>query len=751
MKKQILLLTLFSCLLVVQHLHAAKSVWDGKKSDASWYDDNASEYHINSASQFKGFADLVSYNNCTFEGKTIYLDCDIDLSSHPWSPIGLHSGKPFSGIFDGQNHSITNLLINSNQFDYPDMKDNVGLFGYANKAEIKNISVEGTLEIYSGRYIGGVAAYANRIENIYSDITITLYNSMVSSFIGTVVSQATDAVKVYAMGEIRCSESYIGLTDGCYVGGIAGYCINMSECSSDVELSVNRIGTSSGNIGGISGASGSISNAIFTGIVSVGNYNCNSDQFIPGIGGVCGQLTNGDHLISAPEIMSYGRGWAPGKGIITPKTSNANITNSYYVNTWATGSESYGASITPENLKSGNPLPGFDTNLWEFTANEYPLLTSLKSLMPVPTYTVEYYVDGVLYQADEYKDGETVVVPADPQKEGYTFNGWGYIPPFISGNGWIVNGSFSINKYVITYMVDDEVFKTVTQEYNSYINPPTVFPLKQGYLFKWGEYPEKVPAHDVTIVGIYEEDTYECVDLGLPSGLLWATKNIGATCPEDNGYYFSWGETIIKESYYWGTYSHCSGSETTLTKYCYSSEFGNLDNKMFLDEDDDAATVNWGQTWRLPTEADAMELYNNCTWSLGSMNGVQGCYVTGPNGNSIFLPKAGYKQYKTTFHNRQELFLLTSTLYHGGDAQPNYGLLIYCDDTSYGLAYEERDYGFSARAVTNSDPNGITSQRFGNMVEAKGVYDLQGKKLPIMKKGINIIRYKNGTVRKVLY
>ena len=115
----------------------------------------------------------------------------------------------------------------------------------------------------------------------------------------------------------------------------------------------------------------------------------------------------------------------------------------------------------------------------------------------------------------------------------------GYIPPFISGNGWIVNGSFSINKYVITYMVDDEAFKTVTQEYNSYINPPTVFPLKQGYLFKWGEYPEKVPAHDVTIVGIYEEDTYECVDLGLPSGLLWATKNIGATCPEDNGYYFS--------------------------------------------------------------------------------------------------------------------------------------------------------------------------------------------------------------------
>lgn len=748
--KRFFLLIIISNFLLLQHLCATKSVWDGKRSDTSWYDENATNYHINSAAQFKGFADLVSYNNCSFEGKTIILDCDIDLDNHPWSPIGLHSGKPFSGVFDGQSHSITNLYINSNQFDYPDMKDNIGLFGYAVKAEIKNLSLLGTLEIYSGKYIGGVAAMVKHVENIYSDIAIELHTSLASSYIGTVASYATDAVKTYAKGSIHFTEYYLGLNSGCFVGGIAGSCTNMSECYSDVDVSVNIIGTSSERIGGISGASGTISNALFAGKVSVSNYNCNSDMFLPNIGGISGNLTNGDHLISAPESMSYGRGLATAKSVVVPSTSNANITDTYYVNTWASGNEKYGASITVEHLKSGNMLPGFDTNIWEFNKNEYPIIISLKSLLPQPTYTVEYYVDGVLYWVDEYKNGDAVIPPADPVKEGYTFNGWDYIPPFISGNGWVVNGSFSINSYIITYIIDNEVFKSISQEFNSYIYPPTAFPLRQGCLFSWGDYPEKVPAHDVTIEGHYTEDNYEYVDLGLPSGLLWATKNVGATHPEDYGYYFSWGETYIKESYYWGTYSYCNGSGTTLTKYCYSSTFGEVDNKYTLDEEDDTAAKNWGKPWRLPTEADALELYNNCTWSLGNLNGVGGCYVTGPNGNSIFFPKAGYKQYKTTFHKGKDLYLLLSTLYSNNEVEPDYGLLIYCDDSSYGLAGEERSFGFSARAVTSIDPNGISDNRqYGNN-GINRIYDINGNRLLNAKKGMNIIRLSNGQTRKVL-
>ncbi len=749
MKKSFLLLFVLT-LLHVQHVCAAKSLWDGKKADTSWYDESATEYHITSAAQFKGFADLVSYNNCSFEGKKVILDCDIDLDNHPWSPIGLHSGKPFSGTFDGLNHSITNLLIDSNQFEYPDMKDNVGLFGYAIKAEIKNISVQGKLEISSGKYIGGIAATVSSVENIYSDIEIELSTSLASSYVGTVVSIATDANKIYAKGIIRFKESYLGLNKSCYVGGIAGSCSNMSECYSAVDASINIIGASNEHIGGISGTSKTISNALFAGQISVGNYNCSSDMFMPNIGGICGQLTTGDHLISAPKFMSYGRGFATSKSVVIPSTSNAAVTDTYYLNTWATNNESYGAAISDADLKSGNPLDGFDATIWEFKENEYPFIISLTNLIPQPTYTVTYYVDGVLYQVDEYKEGETVVPPADPVKEGYTFNGWDYVPPFIYQNSWIVNGTFSINSYNITYMVDNAVFKTDTQEYNSYINPPTAFPLKQGFLFGWGEYPEKVPAHDITIEGIYTEDTYEFVDLGLPSGLLWATKNVGAARPEDYGYYFSWGETILKESYYWGTYSYCHGTENTLTKYCFSSNFGEVDNKYTLDETDDAVITNWGKPWRLPTEAEAMELYSNCTWTLGDLNGIGGCYVTGKNGNSIFLPKAGYKQYKTTFHKGQELYLLLSSLYTNNEVRPDYGLLIYCDDNSYGLAGEERSFGFSARAVTSIDPAGINNLRISDSNEIDRIYDVQGNILPKAKKGMNIIRMSNGQTRKVV-
>jgi len=473
-------------------------------------------------------------------------------------------------------------------------------------------------------------------------------------------------------------------------------------------------------------------------------------MFIPNVGGVCGGLTNGDHLISAPDYMSYGRGFATAKSVVVPSNSNSTVTQTYYVNTWATNNEVYGVAISEQNLKSGNPLSEFDTNIWEFKENEYPSLRSLKELIPKPTYTVSYYVDGMLYQVDEYKEGEAVIPPADPIKEGYTFSGWDYVPPFISGNSWIVNGSFSINSYVITYMIDEEIYKTSSQEYNSYIYPPTAFPLKQGYLFKWGEYPERVPAHDITIVGDYVEDTYEFVDLGLPSGVLWATKNVGASSPEDYGYYFSWGETIIKESNYWGTYSYCNGSATTLTKYCISSEYGDVDNKYTLDEEDDAVTINWGKPWRLPTEEDALELYNNCTWSLGSLNGIGGCYVTGPNGNSIFLPKAGYKQYKTIFKKGSELYLMLSKLYTNTEMRSDYGLLIYCDDSSYGLAGEERSFGFSARAVTNTNPSGVKSFTLNNDNDIEGVYDMHGRKTMHIGNGLNIIKYKNGMTKKIV-
>ena len=135
---------------------------------------------------------------------------------------------------------------------------------------------------------------------------------------------------------------------------------------------------------------------------------------------------------------------------------------------------------------------------------------------------------------------------------------------------------------------------------------------------------------------------HEYVDLGLPSGLKWATCNVGANAPEDYGYYFAWGETQPKENYDWSTYKYGTNYDQ-LTKYCYDSDHGKdgfTDNKTVLDPEDDAAHVNWGGSWRMPNEVEQDELRNNCSWTWTTQNGVNGYKVTGPNGNSIFLPAA---------------------------------------------------------------------------------------------------------------
>ncbi|MBQ9361832.1 MAG: hypothetical protein IJT97_00245 [Bacteroidaceae bacterium] len=137
------------------------------------------------------------------------------------------------------------------------------------------------------------------------------------------------------------------------------------------------------------------------------------------------------------------------------------------------------------------------------------------------------------------------------------------------------------------------------------------------------------------------KESHEWVDLGL--SVKWATMNIGASSPEDYGDYFAWGETTTKSTYNWSTYKWCNGSSTTMTKYCTSSSFGTVDNKTVLDLEDDAANANWGGSWRMPTKAEQDELRNNCTWTWTTQNGVNGYKVTASNGNSIFLPAAGYR------------------------------------------------------------------------------------------------------------
>ena len=137
------------------------------------------------------------------------------------------------------------------------------------------------------------------------------------------------------------------------------------------------------------------------------------------------------------------------------------------------------------------------------------------------------------------------------------------------------------------------------------------------------------------------------VDLGLPSGLLWAECNLGAAKPEEYGDYYAWGETATKNTYNWSTYKYCTvdaeGALATLTKYNTSSDRGTVDNQTTLHAPDDAATAKLGNGARMPTADEWRELIANTTSEWTTENGVKGRKLTASNGKSLFLPAAGYR------------------------------------------------------------------------------------------------------------
>ncbi len=193
---------------------------------------------------------------------------------------------------------------------------------------------------------------------------------------------------------------------------------------------------------------------------------------------------------------------------------------------------------------------------------------------------------------------------------------------------------------------------------------------------------------------------HEYVDLGLPSGTLWATCNVGATSPEGYGDYFAWGETQPKTDYSWDTYKYCTGSTQTLTKYCDKVQYGKLDNRTVLEPSDDAATANWGGNWRMPTKAELKELRKQCKWKWTTHNGINGCRVTGPNGNSIFLPAAGIiRDGYGFFEVGAFAYYCSSSLVESG---PRRSWAFGCGKTIKDWYFHERCTGRSVRPVCSN-------------------------------------------------
>ena len=198
------------------------------------------------------------------------------------------------------------------------------------------------------------------------------------------------------------------------------------------------------------------------------------------------------------------------------------------------------------------------------------------------------------------------------------------------------------------------------------------------------------------------------VDLGLPSGTLWAICNVGADTPEGYGDYFAWGETQPKSSYSWSNYQYCQGSENTLTKYCFNPIYGYngfTDSFTALFPEDDAATANWGKDWRMPTREEWQELYNNTSYSWITLNGVKGRILIASNGNSLFLPATGY------LNDNSRLYSVGSSGYYWSSSlntyvYPNRAWYSYFySDSQCGTGNWPRNCGQSVRAVRSSRQN----------------------------------------------
>ncbi len=204
---------------------------------------------------------------------------------------------------------------------------------------------------------------------------------------------------------------------------------------------------------------------------------------------------------------------------------------------------------------------------------------------------------------------------------------------------------------------------------------------------------------------------HEYVDLGLSSGVLWATCNIGSSEPMYNGDYFAWGETTTKGTYDWATYKYCNGSLEKLTKYCTNTSYGNngfIDNKTILDSEDDAATVIWGGAWRMPTLDEIKELYTECTWTwtkLSDTSGysINGYIVTGNNGNSIFLPAAGFIDHSGLRYSGEGGYYWSSSLDELDKETPYYAGELDFGSIGYYYGIINRCYGYSVRPVVSKE------------------------------------------------
>jgi len=353
------------------------------------------------------------------------------------------------------------------------------------------------------------------------------------------------------------------------------------------------------------------------------------------------------------------------------------------------------------------------------------------------SYTLTYMVDGEVYQSYSIKYRDQITPLEAPEKEGYTFSGWSVIPETMPANDVVVTGAFTVNSYTLTYMVDGEVYKTSSVPYGSKITPEAD-PAKEGYTFSgWSEIPETMPAKDVTVTGTFSVNSYTLTyivdgEVYKTSNVPYGSKITPEAEPSKEGYTFSgWSEIPetmpAKDVVVIGTFSVNSYTLTYM-----------VDGEVYQ-----SFTIKY-RDQITPLEAPTKEGYTFSGWD--------GLPRSMPAKDVIVKGYYTINSYTVTYVLDGEVYT-TETLEYGAKIVPPVipGLEDYSIWEDVPETVPAKDITIYGKAKEIIDSLGsILNSQF--IIHNEEVYDLSGRKLDssFKRKGINIIRMSDGTIRKVL-
>ena len=347
------------------------------------------------------------------------------------------------------------------------------------------------------------------------------------------------------------------------------------------------------------------------------------------------------------------------------------------------------------------------------------------------SYTLTYMVDGEVYQSFSIKYRDVITPLAVPIKEGYTFSGWSEIPATMPAKDVTVTGSFSINSYTLTYMVDGEEYQSFSIKYGEHITPDSE-PTKEGYTFSgWSEIPETMPAKDVTITGTFSINKYKLIykvdgEDYKTVEVEYGAKIIPEADPTKEGYTFSgWSEIPstmpAKDVTVTGTFTINSYTLTYM-----------VDGEVYQ-----SFTVKYKEAIT-PLEAPTKEGYTFSGWD--------GLPRSMPAKDIIVKGYFTINSYTITYVLDGEVYI-TETLEYGAKIVPPVipGLedyTIWEDVPATMPASDITIYGKAKDIIDSLTP--VLSKGEGD------VYDPNGRRLSAPQKGLNIIRMRDGTTRKVM-